>query len=199
MENKEKNNFYAVLLIGGILCIYSILGNNLFTILLHIPESVSFNPPGFTFSVLIIGFGPIILNLVLGILMIVSAVKMKNGKTTLFEEKKKLLIFSWLVVSVSLVLSIFSIFAYGTFFFLHEPGLVGGLIIILGNFFYTLVTKRNFIYGPPLIQEGENIEPSPTKEQDFYANPKFCTNCGFNLEEKPFKFCPNCGTQLTSE
>jgi hypothetical protein len=124
---------------------------------------------------------------------------MKNGKTTLFEEKKKLLIFSWLVVSVSLGLSIISIFWFGTFFFFYEPGLVGGLIIILGNFFYTLVTKRNFIYGPPLIQEGENIEPSPTKEQAPYTNPKFCTNCGFNLEEKPFKFCPNCGTQLTSE
>ena len=36
--------------------------------------------------VFIIGLVPIILNLVLGILLIVSAVKLKNGKTTLFEE-----------------------------------------------------------------------------------------------------------------
>ena len=196
MENKERNNFYAVPLIGGILCNFAIFGNSLLSLSLSLSGSIYFLA-GFPFLIIILFFGPIILDLVLGILMIVSAVKMKNGKTTLFEEKKKLLIFSWLVVSVSLGLSIFSIFGFGTFYFFYEPGLVGGLIIILGNFFYNLVTKRNFIYGPPLVQEREKIEPSLTKEQVFYANPKFCTNCGFNLEGKPFRFCPNCGTQLT--
>ncbi|MHA1192928.1 MAG: hypothetical protein ACTSP9_11620 [Promethearchaeota archaeon] len=57
----------------------------------------------------------------------------------------------------------------------------------------------NFISGPTLIQEKIFSEPSPMKEQVFFANPKFCTNCGFNLEEGPFKFCPNCGNQMTSE
>ena len=198
MENKKRNNFYAVPLIGGILCIYAIFGNSLLSLSLSLSGSIYFLA-GFPFLIIIIFFGPIILDLVLGILMIVSAVKMKNGKTTLFEEKKKLLIFSWLVVSVSLGLSIFSIFGFGTFFFFYEPGLVGGLIIILGNFFYKLVTKRNFIYGPPLVQEGEETEPRAMIDQSPIIVHAICSNCGFKSGEESLKFCPKCGNRLDAK
>lgn len=197
MENKERNNFYAVPLIGGILCIYAIFGNSLLSLSLFLSGSI--NLGGFPFLVLIIFFGPVIFFLVFGILMIISAVKIENGKTTLFEERKKLLIFSWLVVSVSLGLSIFSIFGFGTFYFFYQPGLAGGLIIILGNFIYKFSTKRNLIDAPPLVQEGEKIKSSPMKERVIYTNPKFCHICGFNLKGGSFKFCPECGNQLVSE
>ena len=199
MEKKERNNFFAVPLIGGILCIYGIFGYNLFIIPSLLPGSVSFNPPGFPFIVLIVGLVPIILNLVLGILMIVSAVKLKNGKATLFEEKKKLLTYSWLVVSVSLGLSIFSIFGYGTFLFFHEPALGAGLIIILGNFFYKRVNQGNSIIGPPLVQEREETETSSMKEQSPIIAHAICANCGFKSEEKSLNFCPECGRKLVSK
>jgi len=200
MEKKERNNFFAVPLIGGIFCIYAIFGYNLFIIPLLLSGSVSFIPPGFLFIIVfIIGLVPIILNLVFGILMIVSAVKLKNGKTTLFEEKKKLLAYSWLVVSVSLGLSIFSIFGYGIFLFLHEPALVGGLIMILGYFFNKRVNKGNSIFGPPLVKEREESEPRSMKEQSPIIVHAICTNCGFKSGEDSLKFCPECGRKLVSK
>ena len=200
MEKKERNNFFAVPLIGGILCIYGIFGYNLFIIPSLLPGSVSFNPPGFPFIiVLIIGLVPIILNLVVGILMIVSAVKLKNGKATLFEEKKKLLTYSWLVVSVSLGLSIFSIFGYGTFLFFHEPALGAGLIIILGNLFYKRLNKGNSLFGPPLVQEGEETEPSEMIDQSPIIVHAICSNCGFKSGEESLKFCPKCGNRLDAK
>lgn len=199
MEKKERNNFFAVPLIGGILCINALFGYNLFLIPSLLPGNVSFNPPGFYFIVLIIGLVPIVLNLVVGILMIVSAVKLKNGKRTLFKEKKKLLSYSWVVVSVSLGLSIFSIFIYGSFFILHEYALIGGLIIILGNFFYKRVNQRNSIYGPPLVQEREETETRSMKEQSTLIVRVICTNCGFKSKEESLKFCPECGSKFVSK
>lgn len=200
MEKKERNNFFAVPLIGGILCIYALFGYNLFIIPVLLSGSVSFIPPGFPFIIVfIIGLVPIILNLVVGILMIVSAVKLQNGKTTLMEEKKKLLTYSWLVVSVSLGLSIYSIFGYGIFLFLHEYALIGGLIIILGNFFYKRVNQGNSIIGPPLVQEREETETSSMKEQSPIIAHAICANCGFKSEEESLNFCPECGRKLVSK
>jgi len=197
MEKKERNNFFAVPLIGGILCIYAFTGYGFFIIPLVFPGSQPFNP-GFPFG-LIIRLGPIILNIVLGIFMIVSAVKLESGKKTFIEEKKKLLSYSWVVVSVSLGLSIFSIFTFGTFLFLHEYALIGGLIIILGNFFYKRVNQHNSIYGPPLVQEREETETIPMKEQPPLIVRVICTKCGFKSEEESLKFCTKCGNKLVSK
>ncbi len=199
MEKNEGNKFYAVPLIGGILCNFSIFGNNIIVVPILLSESLPFFPFGFPIFLLALSFGPVILDLVLGILMIVSAVKMKNGRTTLFEEKKKLLIFSWVVIGVSMGLSIFTLVLSGTFLFFHEPGLIGGLIIILGNLFYKLVSNRNFIFGPPLILAGEKRDPYTTKEQSLSIVHAFCTNCGFKYEKESIKFCPECGNRLSSK
>ena len=187
MENREINNIYAVPFIGGILCIITLFDPVTFL-------SISYNP-----IVGVIFLIPGLLNLICGIIMIFSAIKMRNGKTTLIEERKKIMISSWLAVSVSLGFAIFLMLILGYIIILFEYGLIGGLLTILGIYFYRLITERNFISDPTLVPEREKFEPSPTKEQVFYANPKFCHNCGFNLEKGPFKFCPNCGNQLTSE
>lgn len=199
MENKEKNNFYAIPLIGGILCIYSIFGYNLFFIPMIFSGSTFISFAGLPFLILIFGFGSIILYLVLGILIIISAVKMKKGKTNLSEEEKKLLTLSWLAVGVSLGLSVFSIYGFGTFLFFHEPGLVGGLIIILSTFFYKHVNKLNFMFGPPLVQKGEETEPKSMKDHSSIIFHALCANCGFKSREESLKFCPKCGKRLVSK
>jgi len=199
MEKNEGNKFYAVPLIGGILCNFAFFGNNIIIIPFLLSGLPPFSSLGFPILLLALAFGPVILDLVLGILMIVSAVKMKNRKTTLFEEKKKLLIFSWVVIGVSLGLSIFNLVLSRAFLFFHEPGLVGGLIIILGILFYKFVSKHNFIFGPPLVQEGEKIDPRPTKEQFLSIVHIFCTNCGFKYEKESIRFCPECGNRLVSK
>ena len=71
-------------------------------------------------------------------------------------------------------------------------------MIILGNFFYKLVSKRNFLYGPPLVQKGEKIDQSLTKEQPTITVRTLCTNCGFKSEEESLNFCPECGNKLVS-
>lgn len=195
MENKERINFFAVPLIGGILCIYAFFGLNLLVVPILLAEN-PFSPP---LIFLFLVFGPILLDLNLGILLIVSAVTIKKGKTTFLEERGKILIFSWVIVGVSLGLGVLSITWFGAFLFFHEPGLVGGLVIILGDFFYKHVNKRNFIFGPPLGQEGEKLEPSPMKEHPPITYRKFCTNCGFKSGKESIKFCPKCGNKLVSK
>lgn len=187
MENRERNNIYAVPFIGGILCIITLFTLDLF-------YYISYDP-----IIGIIFLIPSLLDVISGIIMISSAIKMRSGKSTLIEERKKIMISSWLAVSVSLGFAIFLMLILGYIIILFEYGLIGGLLTILGIYFYRLITERNFISGPTLVPEREKFEPSPTKEQVFYANPKFCHNCGFNLERGPFKFCPNCGNQLISE
>jgi hypothetical protein len=149
--------------------------------------------PGFPFN-LILFFAPIVLDIVLGILLIVSAVKLKNGKIALIKEKKKLIISSWIIVGVSLSQSIISIFWYGFFFFFQEPGLVGAVIIILGNFFYNQLNKRNFLYGSTSIKLDED-----TSSSSYFAVKTLCTKCGFSSGEDSLKFCPECGDKLVSK
>lgn len=187
MEIRERNNFYAVPFIGGILCI----------ILLFHPVFLSM----FSYGLIIGMFAFIFVlpDIICGSIMIYSAINMKSGKTTWIEEKKKLLISSWLAVSITLGFGIFSFLIIGFFGIIFEYGFTGGLITILGIYYYEHITKRNFIPGPTLVQEREKFEPSPMKEEVFFANPKVCTDCEFNLEGGPFKFCPNCGSQMTSE
>lgn len=187
MENRERNNIYAVPFIGGILCVVTLFDPAIF-------PSFIYNPiMGMIFYI------PVLLDTICGMIMIYSAIKMRNGKTTWIEERKKLMISSLIAVSVPLGMAILFMLMVEFFVIVFEYGLVGGLITILGIYFYKLITERNFISGPTLVQEQIKFEPSPMKEQVFYANPKFCTNCGFNLEGGPFKFCPNCGNQMTSE
>jgi hypothetical protein len=189
MENRERNNIYAVPFIGGILCIITLFNPDLIFF-------ISYNLiTGMVF------FIPTLLEVICGIIMLYSAIKMRSGKTTWIEERKKLMISSWLAFSISLSFAIFlKLLGLGAYFVIVlEYGLVGGLITILGIYFYKFITERNFIAGPTLVQERKKSEPSPMKEQVFYANPKFCTDCGFNLEGGPFKFCPNCGNQINSE
>lgn len=131
--------------------------------------------------------------------MIVSAVKMKNGRTYWYDEKKKLLALSWIVICVSMGLSIFSLIIFGNFLFYHETGLAGGLIVVLGYFFYNHVSKRTFWFGPPLVQESREIKPSPARLPSPVTGRKFCTNCGLKLEEESFKFCPDCGKHLSTK
>ena len=192
----EGNKFYAIPLIGGILCQFAILGNLPFIFSFLLTGDPYFSFGSFFIIVLFVSFAPIITDLVLGIIMIHSAVKMKNRRSNFLAEKKKLLILSWITVGSSLCLSIFSIFGFGVFLFFYEPGLVGGLIVILGIFFYKLVTERNFIYGPPLIQDEKKIEQSAMKTQFHLTAPKFCTNCGFDLEGAALNYCPECGHKL---
>jgi len=187
MENRERNNIYAVPFIGGILCI-----TTLFTLDFYLASSY-----GLMFG--LIYFIPGLVDTFCGIIMISSAIKMRSGKPSWIVERRKLMISSRLAVGVSLGLAILSMILVGYFVISLVYGFVGGLITILGIYFYKLITERNFISGPTLVQERENFEPSPMKEQVFYDNLKFCTNCGFNLEGGPFKICPNCGNQMTSE
>jgi len=187
MENRERNNIYAVPFIGGILCIIPLFTPNLF---LLISYDLIF---GMIYLI------PSLLDTYFGIIMIYSAIMMRSGKTTWIQERKNLMIYSWLAVSVSLGSATLTMMALGYFLISPVYGFVGGLITILGIYFYKLITERNLLSGPTLVQEKEKFEASPMKEQAFYGKLKFCTNCGINLEEGSFKTCPNCGKQITSE
>ena len=187
MENRERNNIYAVPFIGGILCIVTLCNPAFFSLFSY----------GLIYGMFAFIF--VLPDIICGSIMISSAIKMRSGKTTWIEEKKKLLISSWLAVSITLGFGIFSFLIIGFFVIIFEFGFVGGSITILGIYYYEHITKRNLISGPTLIQERIFSEPSPMKEEVFFANPKFCTDCGFNLEGGPFKFCPNCGNQMISE
>ena len=187
MENRERNNIYAIPFIGGILCITPLFIPNLF---LYISYDLIFG---------LIYLIPSLLDTYFGIIMIYSAIMMRSGKTTWIQERKNLMIYSWLAVSVSLGSATITMMLSGVFLISPVYGFVGGLITILGIYFYKLTTERNFISGPTLVQEKEKFEASPMKEQGFYDNPKLCTICGFNFGEKPYKFCPNCGNLITSE
>jgi len=120
--------------------------------------------------------------------MIHSAIKMRSGKTTWIEQKKRLLIVSWIVVCVTLAFIILAQLTIGQIVIIFEYGFVGGLLTLIAYYYDKYTTSREYMPGPALM-----------KEQVIYANPKFCTNCGFDLKGGTYKFCPECGTQLTSE
>lgn len=177
MEKNERNDIYAVPFIGGILCIMSLFYSDIWV-------AFSFN--------LVLGMilsAPILAQASFGIVMLIYAIKIRRGKSSLMEEKKKFLIFSWLAVSVSLGFSVFIFFVIELFGLSFPYGFVGGLLTILGIYYHQYITKDTKYTD----QQGKKIE----QEKEFYTKPKFCTNCGFNLKEGSFKFCPECGNQLT--
>jgi hypothetical protein len=192
METKEINNFYAVPLIGGILCILAIF--TYLELLMHdILQWLLFGIPG-------------IIDLICGILMLSLAFRLRSGITTYINEKKKLIALSWVAIIGSSGLAIFFMiiggFSYYWGLFLNlitVTGFTGGIVTLLGIVFYRIVNERKFITRPPLVQEKDVYIPRPVEEPKFYPDAKFCTNCGFNLEGGPFRFCPNCGNKLNSE
>ena len=203
MENEDKNNFYAIPLIGCILCL----------ITFFIPETPFYSTDSFLTLIIsnfmiftslselifiISGLTTVILEIVCGCVMLYSAIKMKLGKTTLKEQKMKLMIFSWLVIGTTLIMSITATFGLGFFNLLNRYGLIGSLITLIGIYYSQHMTKRGNISSPVVIHEGERLKSIPPKEKVFNTNPKFCTNCGFSLEGGPFNFCPNCGNGITS-
>ena len=206
MENEDKNNFFAVPLIGGILCL----------ITFFVPDMPSMFPGSFLTAIIfnfmiftitsfselifiIFGLITVILEIACGCVMLYSAIKMGLGKTTLNKQKRKLMIFSWLVIGATLMMSITALFGMGFFMLINRYGFIGSLMTLIGIYYYQHREKRGSISRPALIHEGEKFEPSLPEEKVFYTNPKFCIKCGFNLKEGQLKFCPECGNQLTSE
>ena len=176
MENRERNYLYVVPFIGGILCIVSVFVFNI---------SVFISSGLIGLIALFILVHP---DIVLGIMMIVSAIKMRSGKTTWIEQKKELLVISWILVSITLGFTIFTIVIIGQIAILFEYAFVGGLLTLIGYYYDRYTTKRNYVSGP-----------APMKGQIKKKYPKFCTNCGIGIKVRDFKFCPNCGNQLTPE
>jgi hypothetical protein len=184
------NNFYAVPLIGGILCIIAIFSPIYFDL--------------FMYNIILwtIFISPGIIDLISGIIMLSLAFRLRKGITTYINEKKKLITLSWLAIIGSSGLGIFFIIA-GSFSLFFAgfviTGFTGGIVTLLGIMFYRIVNECNFTTRPPLIHAKDIYRPSPVEGPKFYPGAKFCTNCGFNLEGGPFKFCPNCGNKLTPE
>lgn len=204
MENEEKNNFYAVPLVGGILCLitffipdtpFSSIGSTLTAMIFNFMIFTSFSELIF----IIFGLITVILEIVCGCVMLYSAIKMMLGKTTFTKQKMKLVILSWLVIGTTLTMSIPAIIGLGYFNLFNIYGFTGSLITLIGIYYSQHMMKRGPISRPMVIHKDEKLEPSPPKEKVFYTDPKFCTNCGFNLTEGQFKFCPECGNQLSSE
>jgi len=204
VENEDKNNFYVVPLIGGILCLITFFipdmtfmfpGSFLTAIIFNFMIFSSFSELIF----IIFGLITVILEMVCGCVMLYSAIKMGLGKTTLNEQKMKLMILSWLVIGTTLMMSITAFIGLGFFMLLNRYGFIGSLITLIGIYYFQHMTKHGTISSPVVIHEGERFNLIPPKEKVFYTNPKFCTNCGFNLKEGQFKFCPECSNQLTSE
>jgi hypothetical protein len=204
MENKDKNNFYAVPLIGGILCLITFFvpdmpsifpGSFLTAIIFNFMIFTSFSELIF----IIFGLITVISEIVCGCVMLYSAIKMGLGKTTLKEQKMKLMIFSWLVIGATLMMSITALFGMGFFMLINRYGFIGSLMTLIGIYYFQHMTKRGTISSPMVFHEGKKLEPSPIKEKAFNTDPKFCTNCGYNLKLGQLKFCPECGNQLSSE
>lgn len=182
MEKNERNDIYAVALIGGILCIMSLFYSDIWG--------------AFSFNLLVgmIASAPIFAQASFGIVMLIYAIKIRRGKSSMMEEKKKFLIFSWLAVSVSLGFSVFIFIVVEVFALSFPYGFVGGLLTILGVYYHQHITKDT----RHTDHKQQKIELIPIQKKEI-SNPKFCTNCGFNLKEGPFKFCPECGNQLNPE
>ena len=87
-------------------------------------------------------FLAIVLDIVCGGVMLSSAIKMKRGKTTLKEQKMKLIILSWLVIGSSLSVSI--IFTFDTILLnlFNSYGFIGSLITLIGIYYRQHMTKR---------------------------------------------------------
>ena len=177
------DNFYAVPLMGGILCVIS-----LFT-----PTSLGF--VSLNNMILLILFISVILEEICGIILIVFAVKLKKGKTPWIKQEKILLVFSLLALITPFVPSIIiSIdLEYLRIFLFY--GMAGGFITLIGVIFRHRITDSDSYYDTIIKERTDDkslkVNQSPT------AGPKFCRNCGTDLKGGTFKFCPECGTELS--
>jgi len=160
MENEEKNNFYAVPLIGGILCLITFFIPDM-PIMLPVSTLTAMIFNFMIFSSLselmfiIFGLITVILEIVCGCVMLYSAIKMGLGKTTLKEQKMKLMIFSWLVIGATLMMSITFFIGLGFFMLLNRYGFIGSLMTLIGIYYFQRMTKRGTISSPVVIHEGE--------------------------------------------
>ncbi len=194
MENNTQDQFFVVPLMGGILCL------------------IQFFAPNIIFSLyfdVILFFGWIILvinNIVFGIIMIVSAVRLKNQRRTLADEKTKLMVLSWISIGAplgfgSFYLIISPIFtgSFSTFFIIPNTfGIAGGMVVILG-LFLKIINERNMISSVEIDDQFvdthliESEEPSELKAKKLY---KFCPDCGLYIQGKNYSYCPNCGSKI---
>ena len=184
MKNRDRDYIYAVPFIGGIICLVSLFAFNLSAIF-------TLGPLGLIGILIFIH--P---QVVLGIMMIVSAIRTRNGKTMWIEQKKKLLVISWVLVGISLGFTIFFLLIIGMFYIMFEYGFVGGLLTLIGYYYDKYTTSRASLTGPALIRTKDNLELGPMKERVIFPNPKFCPKCGIDLKGSKFKFCTDCGNQL---
>ena len=141
MENRDSINIYAVALVGGILCIMTFF---------DIGNFIGLGPN------LIAYLGLSIFNLpyiICGVIMIQSAIRIKRGTKTWLEQKKRLLISSWVAIGAWLGFFIFSVVFGGIYFPINRYGFVGGFLTLLGIYYYTHISKRDDALGIPLTQE----------------------------------------------
>ena len=179
MENEDKNNFYVVPLIGGILCLITFFipdmplmfpGSVLTAMIFNFMIFSSFSELIF----IIFGLITVILEIVCGCVMLYSAIKMGLGKTTLNKQKRKLMIFSWLVIGATLMMSITALFGMGFFTLFNRFGIIGSLITIIGIFYSNHMTKRGTITRPVGIHEGKKFDQSLPEEKVFPKELPIC-------------------------
>jgi hypothetical protein len=159
-------------------------------------------------SDIIMFFGMLILtinNITFGIIMIVSAVHIKNQKRTLVNERTKLMVLSWISVGGPIGLGIFYLFlspiltAYLSHFIIPNTfGIAGGVVVIL-SLFLKKRSERSMISSNEIDKKATNIHPiesdtpSKLKTEKHY---KFCPECGNDFQGKIYSYCPNCGSKI---
>ncbi|MEJ2295224.1 MAG: zinc ribbon domain-containing protein [Candidatus Lokiarchaeota archaeon] len=191
MEENIQDKFFIIPLMGGILCLIQIFD--------------VFSP--FYSSFLFYGWGILVINdIVFGIIMIVSGVRMKNRKRTLAEERTKLMVISWIgvggPVAFGFIYLIFSPFFTGS---LHHPyiipntyGIAGCVVVIIG-LLLKKGSKRVMISSGKVDKKGVETHPiRPEEALELKAEKpyKFCPECGYNLQGKFYSYCPNCGSKI---
>ena len=131
-----------------------------------------------------------------GIIILIIAVKLKRGKTTWIEQKRRLLALSLLALIIPIVTSIIVI-GLEHIRILMVIGLTGGFLTLLAVIFSNRVVDGDMFYSSTIQEsvddKGLKINKSPT------SVPTLCNKCGTDLKEGTFKFCPECGNELTSE
>ncbi|MFX0074874.1 MAG: zinc ribbon domain-containing protein [Candidatus Hermodarchaeota archaeon] len=180
MEIRKRDNFYAVPLMGGILCVITLLTPN------------SLGSFSLNFIILSILVSSVILEEVCGIILIVFAAKLKRGKIQWIA--KKLLVLSLLTFTTPIPLSILISIGLGYFRVFLVYGMTGGLITLIGVIFHWRMSDDDSIHGS-LSQESIDdkslkINQSPT------SGTTICSNCGTHLKGGALKFCPECGNEL---
>jgi hypothetical protein len=144
MENKDGCNIYAVALVGGILCIMTFF---------DIENYLGIGPNPFAY----LGFSIFILpHIICGVIMIQSAIKIKFGTRTWFDQKKRLLISSWVAIGAWAGFFIFSVVIGGYYLAFNRYGFVGGFLLLVGIYYYEYLSKRDAVSSTTLAQEKDS-------------------------------------------